>query len=404
MNFNICNPNLSNAVEAMWNRIEDAKMNSYYYNFNPINSLDSSNAWVDTVDGKKLMFATYNYLGLLGDSRINDAAIRAVEKYGTGTHGVRIFGGNLDLHEVLETKIARFTKREAAIVYSTGYMTNLTTINSLVSNKDWIISDRLNHASIVDGCLISKAHFKRFQHNDMNDLERLLKIAPLGITKLVIADAVFSMDGDIFNLPDAYKLCKKYGAILMIDEAHSLGVLGKTGRGIEEHYGLENVIDVKMGTLSKAIPAIGGYISGDEKLINYLKHSARGFVFSAALSPPIAAAALEALDIIEKEFSTLQKKLNHNFKRFSQGLSQAGLNIGNSETSIVPVIVGSNDLAMKITSICQEKNVFALPVLTPAVPPMTARMRLNVTVKHSNEDIDYAINTIVQAAKELQII
>ena len=391
-------------MEVMWEEVEYEKKIDYYYHFHKINSLNHLNAWVDTVDGKKLIFATYNYLGLLGDPRINEAAIKAIEKYGTGTHGVRIFGGNLDLHEILEKKIAEFTEREASIVYSTGYMTNLATINTLVSHEDWIISDRLNHASIVDGCLISKAHFKRFKHNDMDDLERLLKLAPSGITKLVVADAVFSMDGDIFNLPSASKLCKKYGAILMIDEAHSLGVLGKTGRGIEEHYGLKNAIDIKMGTLSKAIPAIGGYISGNKKLINYLKHSARGFVFSAALPPPSAAAALAAFEIIEKESSTLQKKLYSNFNRFSKSLAQAGLDIGKSETSIIPVIVGTDDLAEYLSGMCQKKNVFALPVLTPAVPPMTSRLRLNVTVKHSDEDIDYAVDTIVQSAKELQII
>ena len=389
---------LLESIDAIWERTELAKKADDYYYFQAITALDNSSAWVSTSEGKKLMFATYNYLGLLGDPRINEAAIKA------GTHGVRIFGGNLDLHEELEDKIANFTNRESAIVYSTGYMTNLTTINSLVSAEDWIISDRLNHASIVDGCLISRAQFKRFKHNDMEDLERLLKLAPENVTKLVIADAVFSMDGDIFNLPVASKLCKKYGAILMIDEAHSIGVLGKNGHGIEEYFNLDNVIDVKMGTLSKVIPAIGGYISGDKKLINYLKHIARGFVFSAALPPAVAAAALKALEIIEKESSFLRQKLYQNFNRFLKGLKASGLNTGNSETSIVPVIIGEDDLTIKMTSLCQKKGVFALPVLTPGVPRGTSRVRLNVTAKHTDYDIDYAIKAIVGSAKELKVI
>lgn len=392
------------AINETWKRVESAKEANDYYYFQAITDLDNSSAWVSTNDGKKLMFATYNYLGLLGDPRINDAAIEAVKKYGTGTHGVRIFGGNLDLHEKLENKIAEFTNRESAIVYSTGYMANLTTINSLVTDEDWIISDRLNHASIVDGCLISKAHFKRFKHNDMQDLERLLKLAPHNVTKLVVADAVFSMDGDIFNLPVASKLCKEYNAILMVDEAHSIGVLGQNGHGIEEYFNLQNVIDIKMGTLSKAIPTIGGYISGSKKLINYLKHIARGFVFSAALPPVLAAAALKALEIIEKDSSFLCKKLYHNCEYLLNALKESGLNTGNSETSIIPVIIGEDDLTIKMTSLCQKKGVFALPVLTPGVPQGTARIRLNVTVKHTTDDLDYAIDAIVKSAKELKVI
>lgn len=389
-------------AEAMWELTESKKKTNEYHYFQPIDQLHG--AWVHVNDTKKLMFATYNYLGLLNDERINQAAMDAIHSYGTGTHGVRIFGGSLDIHQRLEDKIAHFTGRQAAIAYSTGYMTNLSTINLLLERHDWIIGDKLNHASIVDGCQLSQGTFKRFNHNDMDELERLLYKAPKGVRKIVVADAVFSMDGDIFNLPDAALLCKKYGAILMIDEAHSIGVLGKNCRGIEEHFNMENVIDIKMGTLSKAIPAIGGYIAGDNMLINYLKHASRGFVFSAAIPPAIAAAAIKAIDIIENEGAFRRNSLKDNVEHFIKGLNEAGFYTGNTETPIVPVIVGEDENAIRMTTLCNQRGVLALPVLSPGVPQGTSRLRLNVTANHTREDIDFALEVIITAGKELGII
>ena len=236
---------LTQRIEAWWQRTEEVKDNDLYYYFQPVDSLEGP--WVHTEGKRKLMFATYSYLGLIKHPRIVAAAKAAADKYGTGTHGVRILGGTLDLHAKMERTIASFAKREEAIVYSSGYVTNLATVSTVVGRGDWVFSDRWNHASIVDGCLLARGKFVRFRHNDMDDLERQLRSAPECAGKLVIADAVFSMDGDIFNLPAAHELCRRYNARLMLDEAHSIGVLGKTGHGIEEHFDMYGSIDLKNG-------------------------------------------------------------------------------------------------------------------------------------------------------------
>ncbi|HRJ45624.1 MAG TPA: aminotransferase class I/II-fold pyridoxal phosphate-dependent enzyme, partial [Caldilineaceae bacterium] len=286
-------------IDAMWDRVTQIQEDDTYYYFQPVEQLDGP--WVVTEGKRKLMFATYTYLGLINHPRIVAAAKAAADKYGAGTHGVRILGGTLDLHAQMERTVANFVERDDAIVYSSGYVTNLATISTLVGRGDWVLSDKWNHASIVDGCMLARGEFKRYRHNDMDDLEKQLRRAPEGAGKLVVADAVFSMDGDIFNLPDAVEICHRYNARLMVDEAHSLGVLGTNGRGIEEHFDMPGSIDVKMGTLSKTIPGIGGYIAGDKKLITFLRHSARGFVFSAALPPAVAGAIIEAFHVLEDE-------------------------------------------------------------------------------------------------------
>ncbi len=389
-------------IEALWKRIQNAKAEEVYYYLQPIDEIDGP--WVHTENQRKLMFATYSYLGLLKHPRIIQAAQAAAEKYGTGTHGVRILGGTLDLHVALEERIARFTGREDAIVYSSGYVTNLATISTLVGRGDWVISDRWNHASIVDGCLLAQGKFKRFRHNDMDDLERVLKHAPASAGKLVVADAVFSMDGDIFNLPAAVELCRKYNARLMVDEAHSLGVLGATGRGIEEYFDMPGAVDIKMGTLSKTIPGIGGYIAGDRKLITYLRHSARGFVFSAALPPQVTAAILTAFDVLEEEGVALNRILQRNVEHFISGLKAAGFDTGMTCTPIVPIMVQTEERAMGMTKYCQDHGIFVLPVLPPAVPEGTARLRANVTAAHTPEDIDFALEVFVQAGKQVGVI
>lgn len=390
-------------VNELWERTNYHKSNGEYYYLQEISKLEGP--WVWSNDRKKLMFATYNYLGLLGNEQIKKASISAVEKYGTGTHGVRNFGGTLDLHGELEKAVAEFTGRKYAMVYSTGYMTNLSTINALVGHKDWILSDKLNHASIVDGCILSGAIHKRFKHNDMDHLEKLLGNAPENCTKLVIADAVFSMDGDIFNLPKAYELCKKYNAILMIDEAHSLGVLGKNGKGIEEFYEMSNSIDIKMGTLSKAIPAIGGYIAcNNEKIITYLRHLSRGFIFSAALPPALIAAALETLKILDTEGKFLREKLFVNVQTFLSMLQDAGFDTGNTNSPIIPIMLGADEVALKMTAYCQEHDLFVLPVISPAVPEGKARLRVNVTASHEISQIEEAAKIIIEGGKKLDII
>src|SRR3990172_6824309 len=256
-------------INAMVDRVRQAQDADLYYYNQPITELRGGARVL--VRGRQMgMFASYSYLGLIGHPKINKAAKDAIDKYGTGTHGVRSLAGTLELHTELEEYIAGFKHAEAAITYTSGYVTNLTVVSTLVGRHDYVFSDKLNHASIVDGCMMSGAKFVRFKHNDLDDLQRRLEEAPASSTKLVIADAVFSMDGDIIDLPRMVDLCKKHEAWLMIDEAHSLGVLGKTGRGIEEHFGLGDVIDIKMGTLSKTIPSVWGYIATKKEILTYL--------------------------------------------------------------------------------------------------------------------------------------
>ena len=235
--------------------------------------------------GEMIMLGSYSYLGLIGHPKIESAAKAAIEQFGTGTHGVRLLAGTLPIHNQLEERIARFKRTDAAITFSSGYVTNVGTISSLLRRNDVVISDKINHASIVDGCLLSMGKMVRFRHNDMDHLETRLKQTPTDVRKLVVVDAVFSMDGDIINLPRVHELCRQYGAYLMVDEAHSIGVLGKYGHGIEEHFGMPpDSIDIKMGTLSKTIPSAGGYVAGSHDLINFLRHEARGFIFFSSLA------------------------------------------------------------------------------------------------------------------------
>ena len=363
------------------------------------------NGHVDVVGhGDMIMLGSYSYLGLIGHPKINDAAKAAVDKYGTGTHGVRLLAGSLDLHNELEARIAKFKKTDSAITFSSGYVTNLATISSLLRKGDTVISDKLNHASIVDGCMLSMATHVRFRHNDMDHLERRLREANPNGRKLVVADSVFSMDGDIINLPEVVKLCQKYGAYLMIDEAHSLGVLGETGHGIEEHFDLPaDCIDIKMGTLSKTIPSAGGYVAGNDELITFLKHEARGFIFSAAVPPASAAAAKVAFDIIEEEPWRV-KKIQDNYSLFAGRLREAGFDLLKTETAIVPVICGSTDRGASLAKYCQDRGIFVQAVVAPVVPEGLARLRACVSAAHTVEDINYCADTIIEGGKVLGII
>ena len=310
-------------VMAMKNRVDGLRRDGLYFYNQPISELHGGAHVV--VNGREMgMYASYSYLGLVGHPRINKAAKAAIDKFGTGTHGVRTLAGSLTIHRELEETISEFKHAEAAITYTSGYVTNLSVVSTLLSREDYVISDKLNHASIVDGCLMSGAKFLRFKHNDIEALEERLKQVPSDAACLVIADAVFSMDGDIIDLPKVVALCQKYQAWLMIDEAHSVGVLGKTGRGIEEHFGLEGTVDIKMGTLSKTIPSVGGYVAGKKDVIDYLRHSSRAYIFSAALPPAQAAAANEAFKVILDEPWRIEK-LTSNANQFIHGLKTTWL-------------------------------------------------------------------------------
>jgi len=389
-------------IQAMNKRVSDAQDADLYYYNQPIKELRGGARVL--VNGREMgMFASYSYLGLIGHPRINAAAKEAIDRYGTGTHGVRTLAGSLAIHEELEETIANFKRAEAAITFTSGYVTNLSVVATLLGRGDYVISDKLNHASIVDGCLMSGAKFLRFHHNDMQALEQRLQQVPDGAAKLVIADAVFSMDGDVIDFPKVVELCRRYHAWLMIDEAHSVGVLGKSGRGIEEHFNLEGAIDIKMGTLSKTIPSVGGYIAGRKDLINYLRHACRAYIFSAALPPAQAAAAKAAFEVILDEPWRVEK-VGVNGQRFIQGLKGNGFDTLLTETAIVPVVCGEDETAYLMTREAQHHGVFVLPVVSPAVAPGLARLRATVTAAHELEEIDHAIQVITEAGRKIGVI
>ncbi len=402
MDINSANDAVMQRVRAMNERVEGIMDAGLYFYNQPISELRDGARVI--VNGREMgMYASYSYLGLVGHPRINAAALAAIEQYGSGTHGVRTLAGSLTLHRELEATIADFKRAEAAVTFTSGYVTNLTVVSTLVGRGDYVISDKLNHASIVDGCLMSGAKFVRFRHNDMEALEFRLQQVPSGVSKLVVADSVFSMDGDIIDFPKVVELCQKYDAWLMIDEAHSVGVLGKTGRGIEEHFGMEGTIDIKMGTLSKTIPSVGGYVAAKNEIINYLRHASRAYIFSAALPPAQAAAAKAAFEVILDEPWRMEK-LNANTAQFIGGLKERGFDTLNTETAIVPVVCGSDEVAYEMTRIGQSRDVFVLPVVSPAVPPGLARLRATITAAHEPDEIEHAMNVIEEAGKQVGII
>lgn len=379
------------------------KQNELYFYLESIEEVGNSVVSVSG-KGKMIMLSSYSYLGLLGHPEINESATRAIEKYGTGTHGVRLLSGTLPIHNELEEYIANFKNTEAAIVYSSGYVTNVSVISTMLGNGDIVLCDKLNHASIVDGCKLSGAHYFRFKHNDINHLEHFLKKSSPKKNKMIIVDAVFSMDGDIAPIPEIIELSKKYGALLMVDEAHSLGVLGENGKGIDEYFNLEpGLIDLKMGTLSKAIPATGGYVASNSTIIDMLKHNSKGFIYSAALSPPMAAAALTSLKVIIKEKERIQK-LRNNMTYFRNKLQEKGFDTLNTQSPIVPVVCGDNNKAWLLAKLCQDKGLFVQGIPSPVVPENTSRLRAIVTSAHTVEEIDYCIEVIENSGRDIGII
>lgn len=394
--------NIAKRIEAMNQRVAEIRAQDLYFYNQAVEELRGGSRVL--VNGREMgMYASYSYLGLVGHPKINQAAQKAIDQYGTGTHGVRTLAGSLKLHKELEETIASFKHAEAAITFTSGYVTNLTVVSTLVGRGDYVISDKLNHASIVDGCLMSGAKFLRFPHNDMAALEQRLQQVPDGFAKLVIADAVFSMDGDLINFPKTVELCKKYNAWLMIDEAHSVGVLGEKGTGIEEYFNMPDTIDIKMGTLSKTIPSVGGYIAGNKDLISYLRHASRAYIFSAALPPAQAAAAKAAFEVILEEPWRIQK-LRANANQFIRGLRERGFDTMLTETAIVPILCGSDEAAFAMTRAAQRKGIFVLPVVSPAVPPGLARLRATVTAAHEAHEIESAMDIIEKAGWEVGIL
>lgn len=356
------------------------------------------------VDGRSLvMLSSYSYLGLLHHPDVDAAAESAVHEYGTGSHGVRLLAGTTPLHRELEAQIADFKRSEAAIALSSGYVANLAAITTAANRHTVVICDKLDHASIVDACRLSQAEVMRFNHNDLDDLTRCLRQTE-GRNQLVIVDGIYSMDGDVADLPGILDRCGQFGAALMVDEAHSLGVLGRTGSGIDEHFGLSpDAIDIKMGTLSKAIPSVGGYVAGSRELIDAIRHNASGYIFSGALPPPQAAAALAALQVIAAEPERV-RRLQENAVLFHRLLRRAGFDLLRSTTPIVPLICRTEAQAYSMTRFCRANGVFVTPIVFPAVARSLPRLRLVVTALHTADDIQSAVEVLAAAGRSCGLL
>jgi len=387
-------------IDEFANRVRAVKADDLYFYLQPVEAIDGASV---TIGGRSLLLgSSYSYLGLIGHPVIQHAARDALNHYGTGTHGVRLLAGNTDLHDRLEQRISAFSGTEAAVVYSSGYLANVAVISALVGRTDAVICDKLNHASIVDGCLLSGAKFIRVPHSDTAALIRELTALPAAMGKLVVVDGVFSMDGDVINLPRVVDACRQSQATLMVDESHSLGVLGPEGRGIESHFGLQDVIDLKMSSLSKSIPSAGGYIAGSEDLITYLKHVSRAFVFSAALPPPSAAAAMAAFDVMEREPDRVRRVQSH-ARTLRARLRDGGISVREDPTPIIPVITGDDVPALRMSRALYDRGVFVPPIVSPAVPPKTSRLRVTVTAAHSDDEVAQIGDAVVGAWREVML-
>lgn len=401
----------------MPNEVETAKMDIFEkcFRFNAAKELQRAGVYpffrviesaqdpVVMMNGRRMiMVGSNNYLGLTNHPKVKEAAINAIKKYGTGCAGSRFLNGTLDIHVQLEEKLASFMRKEAALVFSTGFQVNLGVISALVGKDDVVIIDKMDHASIVDGCRLSYGEVKRFKHNDMNDLERVLS-ENNGRGKLIVVDGVFSMEGDIINLPEVLRIARDYNARLLVDDAHGIGVLGKTGRGTAEHFGLEKEVDLIMGTYSKSLASIGGFIAGDADVIHYIKHFARALIFSASPPPASIAAVSAAIDIIESEPERIERLWNNTHK-MHKGFKELGFEVGPSETPIIPIIVGEDEIAFKFVMMLQQEGVFANVAVSPAVPPGKALIRTSYMATHTEEQLDFVLDAFKKTGKALGLI
>jgi 8-amino-7-oxononanoate synthase len=366
--------------------------------------IESDQHTVVEMNGKKvLMFGSNSYLGLTNHPKVKEAAIEAVRKYGTGCAGSRFLNGTLDIHVALEERLAKLVGKDAAICYSTGFQVNLGVVSVLGGRHDYLIMDELDHASIIEGSRLSFSKSLKYAHNDMAALEKKLKHCPLNSVKLIVVDGIFSMEGDIVKLPEIVRLAKKYRASIMIDDAHSLGVIGTNGAGTASHFGLTDDVDLIMGTFSKSLASLGGYIAGDKEVISWIKHNSRSLIFSASMTPSAAAAVMASLDIMESEPERIQHLWdvsNYSLKRFKD----AGFDTGISETPIIPLLVYDDERALKMTSEMMDEGVFLNPVLSPAVPPGHSLIRFSLMATHTFEQVDEAIDKMTACAKRLNII
>ena len=351
---------------------------------------------------KVLMFGSNSYLGLTNHPKVIEAAVEATRKYGTGCAGSRFLNGTLDLHLALEKELAGFVGKEEAIIYSTGFQVNLGVVSCVTGRNDYILCDELDHASIVEGRRLSFSTAAKFKHNDMEDLERELQKCNPESIKLIVVDGVFSMEGDMANLPEIVRLKKKYNASIMVDEAHGLGVLGRQGRGTCDHFGVTDDVDLIMGTFSKSLAAIGGFIASDASVINYLRHNSRSYIFSASNTPAATAAARAALHIMKTE----PERIQHLWDVTNYALTsfrQLGFEIGNTSTPIIPLYVRDMDKTFQVTTMLFEEGVFVNPVVPPACSPNDTLIRFSLMATHTKEQVDIAIEKLVKCFKALDI-
>ncbi|MEW6566658.1 MAG: pyridoxal phosphate-dependent aminotransferase family protein [Chloroflexota bacterium] len=349
-----------------------------------------------------LMIGSNNYLGLTTDPRVRRASIEAVERYGTSCTGSRFLNGTLALHQEAERRLAAFVGKPAALVFSTGFQVNLGVISCLVGRGDVVVADKEDHASIVDGCMLALGEMRRFNHNDLDHLDRVLGKVDEGAGRLVVVDGVFSMGGDLAPLPGLIEICRRHGARLMVDDAHSLGVMGG-GRGTAAHFGVTDQVDLIMGTFSKSFASLGGFIAGDEDVIHYIQHHARSLIFSASMPASNVAAVLAALDIIENEPERIER-LWAVTKRMRSGLRGLGFNMGPSVTPIIPIVIGDQTTTLIAWKQCFEKGLYTNAVLSPAVPPDQCLLRTSYMATHTDEQIDRALNILGEVGRELGLI
>lgn len=380
---------------------QDAKQAGIYPYFRAISSDQDAEV---TIDGKKvLMLGSNSYLGLTNHPKIKEAAKAAIDKYGTGCAGSPFLNGTLDLHIEFENKLAQFFDKDGVMLYSTGFQTNVGVIPSVTGRNDYIIFDETDHASIIEGKRLSFANALKFRHNDMDNLEHVLQKCPIEAAKLIVVDGVFSMEGDIVKLPDLVKIADRYNASVMVDEAHGLGVLGNKGRGTCDHFGIVDKVDIIMGTFSKSLASIGGFVAADAETINWMKHNSRSYIFSASISPAATAAAMAAFDIMVSEpwrQDNLWKVTNHALN----GFRQLDFEIGNTETPIIPLFVRDNEKTFIVTKMLLDEGVFVNPVISPAVAPADTLIRISLMATHTTEQVDYAIDKIYKCFKKLEIL
>ena len=391
---------LSNVL-GQYDAPQKAKAAGIYPYFRPI---ESDQDTVVTIQGKRvLMFGSNSYLGLTNHPRLKEAAIKAVEKYGTGCAGSRFLNGTLDIHIELENRLAQLVGKESALVYATGFSVNAGVVSCITGREDYLIFDEYDHASIIEGKRLSFSKQFKYRHNDMDSLEKTLQRCEIDKVKVIVIDGVFSMEGDVAKLPEIVALAKKYNASIFVDEAHSLGVFGKTGAGICEHFGATEDVDLIMGTFSKSLGTIGGFIAADENIINYLKHNSRTLIFSASITPASTACVIEALNVMEDERWRMDALWN-NTHRAKEAFVKAGFETGVSETPIIPLYVRDNEKTFIMTRKLMDAGVFVNPVVSPAVRSEDTLIRYSLMATHTFDQIDESVEKISAVARELAVI